>query len=613
MGRNVGGRERVSAVCGAANASGVGYIHGVRRGLTHRWDGPHGAGGAGLAGELQGGGGLTALAARLLAARGLGDAAAMAAFCEPRLTQLHDPRMLPGADEASGRLLDALRGGRRVVIYTDYDVDGVAGGAILFHVFRALAPGASVSTYIPHRLEEGYGLNEEALRRLRGDGAEVVVTVDCGITAVGAASVARRLGLGLIITDHHTIPDGPLPEAAVLAHPRLPGSAYPFGDLCGAAVAYKVAWRMATMACGSERVGESLRGLLLDMLALAALGTVADVVPLAGENRVIAKFGLARMRSTRIEGLGALVEASRLNTEKTSAEDVGFRLGPRLNAAGRMGHAREAMELLTVATSERARELAELLSSRNDARRATERAMFEQALERAEQAGMTAEGCRAVVLADERWHAGVLGIVCSRMVERHRRPTVLMRAEDGECHGSGRSVDGVNLHEALASCADLLEKFGGHDMAAGLTLRSDRLPEFSRRFTEHVNQRLAASDLAPRLAIDCEASIAEMTPRTIEQIERMAPFGRGNPSPVVVLRGLRLAADARPLGANGRHLELHVRQGERAARMVAWNWGEHRESLRAGMGLDAAVEPKISTWNGGASPEPVVRDIAPVR
>lgn len=585
----------------------------MRRGLTHRWDGPHGAAGDGIAGGSQGGGGLTALAARLLAARGLGDAAAMAAFCEPRLTQLHDPRMLPGVEEASQRLLESLRGGKRVVIYSDYDVDGVAGGAILFHLFRALAPDGLVSTYIPHRLDEGYGLNEEALRRLREDGAEVVVTVDCGITAVGAASLARRLGLDLIITDHHTIPDGPLPDAAVLAHPRLPGSAYPFGDLCGAAVAYKVAWRMATMACGSERVGESLRGLLLDMLALAALGTVADVVPLVGENRVIAKFGLARMRSTRIDGLHALIEASRLNTERTSAEDVGFRLGPRLNAAGRMGHAREAMELLTVAQPARARELAELLSSQNDARRVTERAMFEQALERAEQAGMTADGCRAVVLADERWHAGVLGIVCSRMVEKHRRPTVLMRLEDGGCHGSGRSVDGVNLHEALASCADLLDKFGGHDMAAGLTLRSDRLPEFSRRFTEHVNARLATSDLSPRLAIDCEASIAEITPRAIEQIERMAPFGRGNPSPTVVLRGLRLAADARPLGANGRHLELHVRQGERAARMVAWNWGEHRGSLRAGMALDAAVEPRISTWSGGASPEPVVRDIAPAR
>lgn len=581
--------------------------------MTHRWEGPRGA--AGLArsdpdGGAHGRAGLTPLASRLLAARGLAGAAEAEEFCTPRLTMLHDPSLLPGVDEAAHQLLSALRSGRRVAIYTDYDVDGVCGGAILFHMFRALAPAADVTTYIPHRLEEGYGISETGLRALRAGGVEVVVSVDCGITAVGPAAVAKEIGLELIITDHHTLPSGPLPEAAALAHPRAPGSTYPFGDLCGAAVAYKVAWRMATLAAGSDRVGKEMQGLLLDLLALAALGTVADVTPLVGENRVITKHGLARVRTGRLIGLAALIEASGLGGERLTAEDVGFRLGPRLNAAGRMGHAREALELLTVAGPERAAQIAQWLSDRNKERQTTERAMVEEASAMAEEAGMTAPDTRAIVLAAEGWHAGVVGIVCSRMVERHSRPTILLRREGGVCHGSGRSVEGVDLHGAVEACGDLLEKFGGHEMAVGLRMAEGNLRAFTERFTAHMNARLTADDLSPRLAIDCEATISEFTPRAMEEIDRMGPFGRGNPAPTVLLRNLILTSDARPLGAHGKHLELHVRDGDRMARMVAWGWGERRGALRAGMGLHAAVEPKISSWNGRTTPEPVVKDVS---
>ncbi|MBZ0171517.1 MAG: DHH family phosphoesterase, partial [Phycisphaerales bacterium] len=364
---------------------------------------------------------------KVLAVRGVTDARA---FLDPSLLHLHEPGLLPGIDRACERLLAAARAGEPIVVYGDYDVDGMTATAILYRVLRALEPGADVSTYVPHRLEEGYGLNSAAMLELSGRGARVVVSVDCGITAHEPARVAREVGLDLIITDHHNPPDGgeTVPEAYAIVHPRLPfaGAAYPFGELCGAGVAYKIAWRMATMHEGSERVAGPVRTLLLDLLALAALGTVADVVPLVDENRVITRFGLSRCRTTAITGLVALIEAAGLAGEAIDSESVGFRLGPMLNASGRMGHAAEAVELLTTEDRSRADEIARGLCELNEERKRTQLKIFEQAVEMAEAAGMTGDDRRAIVLAHEDWHPGVVGIVCSRLVERYSRPAVLM-------------------------------------------------------------------------------------------------------------------------------------------------------------------------------------------
>lgn len=571
------------------------------RGLTHRWrlrDGSPGP--AALAGA---GPGVEPLTARVLAARGLlGDAAAT--FLDPRLTHLHDPSLLPGCDRAAERILAALRARAPMVIYGDYDVDGVSASAILFHIARAIAPDAPISIYIPDRLEEGYGLNAGAIRSLCDAGASLIVSVDCGVTALEPARVARERAVDLIITDHHNLcapaapgEAPPLPDCHAVVHPRAPGSAYPFHELSGAGVAFKLAWRIATMHAGSDRVPGAMRELLLDLLALASLGTIADVVPLVGENRVIARYGLARLRSVDNEGLRALIDASGLANERVSAEDVGFKLGPRLNACGRLGHAREAAELLTTAKGARAAEIAASLTSLNKERQSTERRIFEHAHDLAMQQGMCADDRRAIVLAHEDWHPGVVGIVCSRLVEKRRRPTILLHRHNGECHGSGRSVDGVSLHAALSRCADLLETFGGHDMAAGLRVRTNNLDAFAQRFTEVINEMHGVDGLTPLLTLDCETTLGELTPAAVRQVSALGPFGRENPRPVLLARDLTVAQEPRVMGARSQHLSFAARQGQRHIRVVGWNWGERAVEVKPGRRFDAAVRVELSDWH----------------
>lgn len=572
--------------------------------MTHRWSVPTDAGGdeaeMRLAAKLR----VEPIVARVLLARGRGSDAA--SWLSPSLRAgLHDPSLLPDLDRAAGRLLDAARSGERIAIYGDYDVDGVTASAILWHVLRAVAPQAELVTYIPHRLDEGYGLHPEAVRTLAGGGSRVIVSVDCGVTAFEAGATARELGVDLIITDHHNLPpeaDG-VPGAFAVVHPRRAGSAYPFGELCGAGVAFKLAWRIATVAAGGERVDEPMRETLLDLLALAALGTVADIVPLVDENRVIARFGLARVRATAIDGLGALVRASGLAGEAIDAEAAGFKLGPRLNAAGRLGHAREALELLTTATGDRAGEIARMLTSVNAERQSVERRIFEQACAAAEAGGMAADSSRAIVLADERWHPGVVGIVCSRLVRRYRRPSILLRRDNGSCAGSGRSIDGYSLHAGLAASAEHLTRFGGHDMAAGLALETGKLDAFRDAFAAHASAHIDESMLARTLSVDATASLGELSAEAVRRLRGLGPFGRENPPPRLVVRGLRVADAPRPMGQHGKHLALRASAGGGAMRLVAWDWGDRIDRLPAGTRFDAVVEPKLNTWNGVTSVE----------
>jgi single-stranded-DNA-specific exonuclease len=553
-----------------------------------------------------------ALVERILAVRGLTDPGMCQDFLNPVLKHLHAPGQMPGIDRAAARILGAIRGGEPLVIYGDYDVDGITATAILFHVMKAIAPGAAVRCYIPHRMEEGYGLNSAALRQLASEGARVVVTVDCGITAVEPAAEAAAAGIDLIITDHHNPPRTmeDLPRAYEVVHPRRPDSEYPFGELCGAGVAFKLAWRLATMGHGSERVGEPMRSLLLDLLAFAALGTIADVMPLVGENRVIARHGLARIKHSAVAGLSELVKAAGLAGESIDSEHVGFALAPRLNACGRMGHAREAVELFTTATPAEAAAIAQNLCKLNEQRRATERRIAEQAAEMAEAAGMTGDERRAIVLAHEEWHQGVVGIVCSRLVERFHRPTILMCVRDGQCHGSGRSIEGFSLHAALERCSGHLLRHGGHDMAAGLTLEACNLGAFTEAFTDAANASLAPGDLVPVLKYDCDASLAELTPHCVGQLESLAPFGMKNPRPKVRISGVRVGARPQVMGNGGRHLSLQLGQDGHVLRAVAWNWGEHAGRLAQGMPLDVVISPKISAWNGMSRVEAEISDIA---
>ncbi len=587
------------------------------------------------------------LLTRLLERRGLTDAEAVERFLSPKLQHLADPRDLPGCEAAAERLADAARAGRPIVVYGDYDVDGVTAAAILWHTLRGL--GAAVSTYVPHRIDEGYGLNAEALRSFAADAAAagtampLVVTVDCGITAVAEAELARQLGLGLIITDHHQFGDT-LPAADAVVHPEgriwgLSGlgvgkEAHAAPDVdalgsspqalkpltltaqpCGAGVALKLAWQTARMFHGSDRLPDPLRSLMVDLLALAALGTVADVVPLVGENRVITAFGLSRIKRTPFVGLNALIDASRLRDDTIDSYKVGFVLGPKLNACGRMGHAREAVKLLTDATPAEAAELAKFLTGENDRRRATERAILEQAKAMVAERGDDTPDRRALVLAHPDWHPGVVGIVASRLVEAFHRPTVMLAvdAETGTAKGSARSVDGVDLHAALGSCAAHLVKFGGHAMAAGLTLDADRVDAFRAALVECINDQLAAEDLAAVVEVDAEVALADCCLPLFRQIQRLEPFGRHNPRPRLLLRDATLARPAQRMGGHGKHLSLYLRDGAGGPtlRAVAFGLGDLADDLPAGATVDLVFEPKLNVWQGRTSAELHVVDLRP--
>ena len=577
---------------------------------------------------ISGPAGAPPLISRILLARGLSRPTEAATFLDPKLTQLHDPSLIPDLDKAAVRLVDAARRAEKIVIYGDYDVDGITATAILFHTLRAVAgtrtgePNDNITTYVPHRLEEGYGLNSDAIRDLAAGGAQVIVSVDCGVTAIEPARVANELGIDLIITDHHNPPAriSDLPEAFAVVHPRRPDSNYPFGELSGAGVAYKLAWRIATLASGGDgsngaRVSPEMRNLLVELLAFAALGTIADIVPLVGENRVLACYGLVRARKSPFIGLRALVEASGLTGENIGEMEVGFRLGPRLNAAGRMGHARDAVELFTVANEARAAEIAAHLSKQNEARRAVEREIFDLACQMAESAGMTGPDRRAIILAHESWHAGVVGIVCSRLVERFHRPTILMQKREGTCHGSGRSIDGFNLHAGLTHCAEHLDKYGGHNMAAGVHLVEPKLAAFTDAFTNYANSAIGQDMLCSHVIVDCEAAPEELTPETVHILQRLGPFGAGNPEVRLLVRGMTLA-DRRPMGAGGKHLQLSLRApapntgAARIFRAVAWNWGERIDSLPPAARVDAVLKPRISTFTGNPTVEPEICDLA---
>ncbi len=527
-------------------------------------------------------------------------------FLAPELKTLLPPERLPGATEAGRRLAEAARAGRRIVIYGDYDVDGVTATAILWHGLKLA--DANVDFYIPSRFDEGYGVNAEALEQIRADGAEVVITVDCGVRAVEEARLARKLGLELIVTDHHE-PRAELPDAAVIVHPTACDEASPNPHLSGAGVAFKVAWALAQEVCGATRVTPEHRDFLLDAMAFAALGLVADVVPLVGENRVIASFGLRHLRHTENPGLRALIDVSGLaGKRKYDDYDVGFLLAPRLNAVGRLGHARLAVELFTRAGPERAREIATILDAHNRQRQSVEREILRQAEELVTARGFDRASRRGIVLASPDWHAGVIGIVAARLVDRFHRPTVLIALDGPEGQGSGRSIHHFPLHEVLAACQQHLISHGGHAMAAGLRIARDQVAAFTEAFLAEAAQRLAPADLVPKLHLDDEVDLVGLVPPVIELIERMAPFGVGNPRPKLATRPVELVGEPRAVGQGGQHLQFTVRQGRTYRKAIAFGRGDRLEELADHPRLRLAFEPIINEWNGRRSVELKVLD-----
>jgi single-stranded-DNA-specific exonuclease len=556
--------------------------------------------------------GVSSIVARLLAARGLTDPAAVKTFLSGSLSDLRDPELLPGVSEAADRILAAAKAGRKIVVYGDYDADGMCATAILMHCLEAI--DAQATWYVPDRFEEGYGLNGDALESLAKKGTDLVVTVDCGIASVAEAGKARELGLELIVTDHHSFADT-LPEADVLVHPRLPGAGYPFGELCGAGVAFKLAWAIATRASGAKQVTPRLREMLLKSIGFAALGTVADVVPLLDENRIYVKHGLECLRKRGGAGIERLLELAKLHDKsQLESEDVAFRLAPRLNAAGRLGQAACGIELLTTADVARAISLANYVHELNSQRETEERSILLAASKQAKDR-FDAERDPALVLAERGWHPGVIGIVAGRLAEKFHRPVVMIARDEHQGRpgiGSVRSVPGFDVHQALVACRDLLVTCGGHAAAAGLRIDDAKIDAFRERFLAEVENRMSPALRQAQITIDGEATLAGLTLDTVEQMEKLAPFGQSNRRPVLCASGVQLAEPPRTIGGGARHLSMSLVQHGARVRGVAFGGAEWLEQLPApGQPFHVAFKPKINEFRGRRTAEMEIIDWRP--
>ncbi len=469
------------------------------------------------------------LAARVLWSRGYRTAEAAAAFLSDRLADLPDPFLMKGMPEAVERVQRAVLAGEKITLWGDYDVDGVCSTALTSLFLRDV--GGKVATYIPHRLGEGYGLNAEAIARIAEDGTRVLVTLDCGITSHAEIAKARALGLDVVVVDHHAVPETMPPANAVL-NPLQPGCEYPTRFLCAAGVAFNLCMGLRKrlregghFAPGTGRREPNLK----TSLDLVALATVADVVPLTGANRILVRWGLEELGRAERPGVRALKEVAGLGADgKVTSGQVGFRLGPRINAAGRMDDAALGLRLLCCTSLDEARPLAEALDRANAERQAVEARILEEALEQAE----SRRAARGLVLYNEGWHPGVIGIVASRVVERFCRPTVIIGVAEGVGRGSARSIEGFHLVEALKQCAEHLTKYGGHKAAAGLSIDPALLPRFQEAFEAHATRSLTDEDLVARCRIDALVRPEEVDERAVESLARLGPFGHGNPEPV---------------------------------------------------------------------------------
>ena len=524
---------------------------------------------------------------RLLVLRGHDEPASARTFLRPRLDQLHDPQLLAGMAETVERLCKALDGHEKILVHGDYDVDGVCAAALFARVLRRL--GADVEAFVPHRVTGGYDLGRAGIQRAVDLGATLILTGDCGVVAHDAVEAARASGIDVLVTDHHT-PDATLPPAVAVVNPNRADCGYPEKTLCGAGVAFKVC-----QALGAARGLD--REWLWYHLDLVALATVADLVPLTGENRVFVRYGLKLLRDSRNAGVRALVRSAGLGDQaELAAGHVSHILGPRINAAGRLGDACDGVQLLLCDDETEAARLAQGMETQNRERRNVDRDMLVQALEQLER-DYDPDRDYAVVLAGEGWHPGVIGIVASRVVERIHRPTVLVALNGGpHARGSARSIPGFHLYDALASCSGLLVRFGGHKYAAGLDIVPERIPELRAALNARAHALLTPRDLVPELEIDLDLSLGDADAELLRFLRHFGPFGAGNPSPVLAVRAARVLGRPKIVGEN--HLKLDLTQGGARLRAIGFRMGDRLPAL-AGVDLvDVAFQLQENSWNG---------------
>jgi single-stranded-DNA-specific exonuclease len=551
--------------------------------------------------------GVQPITAAVLLSRGISDAPAARRFLAPELDHLLDPALLTGMHDAVQRVKTAIQANQKILIYGDYDVDGTVSVVILKKAIEMA--GGQASFHVPHRLRDGYGMRADVIERAAAMGVALIISVDTGIRASAVVASARERGIDVIVTDHH-LPDAQLPPALAVLNPNRRDCAYPDKNLCGAGVAFKLVQALlATLGWPAEKLARVLKS----FLKLVAIATVADVVPLVGENRVIVKHGLEGLHQAKNPGLRALLELSGLlDGRAPSARQVAFQIAPRINAAGRMDDAQNAIRMFLTDDPEHARTLASQLHSLNQERRDTEAEIVKLVLAECASVPVT-DDQSALVFSGVNWHRGVVGIVASRLVDRFCRPVFVLSEEDGQAQGSGRGIPPFHLLDALESMPDLFTRFGGHRQAAGVSLAAESVPEFRRRLNAYAGTRLTPADFQPQLQIDAVVGLRELTTGpAVQELLSMAPFGFGNPPPVLAILGAELAGA--PVVMKEKHLRVHLRQDGRSLFPKAWNFAARAADFPANTRLDVVFAVEEDTYRqdrGFANWAAILRDVRP--
>ncbi|MBU4140498.1 MAG: single-stranded-DNA-specific exonuclease RecJ [Candidatus Omnitrophica bacterium] len=538
---------------------------------------------------------ISRVCAQVLINRGVTSAEEARSFLDCDLANLHDPFLLRGMKKAVQRIKKAILEGKRIMVWGDYDIDGITSVALLTSVLKEM--GADVCHYLPNRLEEGYGLNEKGAREAAKTGVGLLITVDCGISAHKQIDYLKKMGIDTIVCDHHQPKGDALPQRAwAIINPLQKGCPYPYKHLAGVGLAAKVACALT----------DNQKDILDKHLDIVALGTVGDVVPLTGENRILVKCGLASIRQTKKLGLLALMEASGLANREINARHIGYILGPRINASGRLGSPEDSLRLLLAETELEAQNLAKKLNQGNRLRQRIESRTLQEAVEQVE-SRINFKEHNIIVLGAPHWHRGVIGIVASRLVERYLRPTIMMTLEDDFGRGSGRSIGNFHLLEALKRCKDLLEEYGGHRRACGLKLKKARFAEFFQAINRVAKGMLLPEDLVPTLEIDVEMPLSNLDADLIDELEALSPFGADNPQPVICSSGLKVRTKTSIVAGN--HIKFWVTDGRLTCEVIGYNKAGAFPLLEAGQTVDLAYSPSINNWQGNFSIQLKLEDL----
>ncbi len=541
--------------------------------------------------------GLDQIVVKILFNRQISSPEAINQFLNPTMSDLPDPFTLYDMDKAVERILNALRENEKIMVYGDYDVDGITASSLLYLVLNKL--GAQVMYYLPNRLVEGYGLSTDGIKEAAAKGISLIVSVDTGVTAVEEVKFARSLGIDCILTDHHE-PGETLPDAVALVNPKQKDCHYAGGELSGVGVAFKLAQALY------QRLQQD-QAELEEHLDLVALGTSADIVPLVGENRILTKFGIRQISGTTKPGLKSLTFVSGLMGKEIGTGQVVFILAPRINAIGRLGDAHLAIKLLTTRDERVAAEIARKLDHENQRRKNIDEKTLGEALEQIRQT-VDLENDRAIVLASEGWHPGVIGIVASRLVERYHLPTVMIAIDNGEGKGSARSIPGFHLTEALKHCEDLVLRYGGHKYAAGLTIAPDKIDAFRERLKDVSRNLLTDDDLVAKLHIDCEIELSQISSKLLDVIESFAPFGPQNMRPIFLTRNCEVLGQPYCVGKN--HLKMKVRKGDSVFDIIGFGFGDWARQLSGrGSLVDLVYVVEYNSWEGHTRIQLRLKDI----